>query len=32
MTRGTKSMTRQQIEDALDKNFARLGGGLAAAG
>jgi zinc protease len=28
MTRGTKSMTRQQIEDALDKNFARLGGGL----
>ena len=29
MTRGTKSMTRQQIEDALDKNFARLGGGAA---
>jgi zinc protease len=28
MTRGTKSMTRQQIEDALDKNFARLGGGM----
>ncbi len=27
MTRGTKSMTRQQIKDALDKNFARLGGG-----
>ena len=27
MSRGTKSMTRQQIEDALDKNFARLGGG-----
>ncbi len=27
MTRGTKSMSRQQIEDALDKNFARLGGG-----
>jgi zinc protease len=26
MTRGTKSMTRQQIEDALAKNFARLGG------
>jgi zinc protease len=30
MTRGTKSMTRQQIEDALDKNFARLGGGMGA--
>ncbi len=28
MTRGTKSMTRQQIQDALDKNFARLGGGM----
>ncbi len=28
MTRGTKSMTRQQIKDALDKNFARLGGGM----
>jgi zinc protease len=27
MTRGTRSMTRQQIEDALDKNFARLGAG-----
>jgi zinc protease len=28
MMRGTKSMTRQQIEDALDKNFARFGGGF----
>jgi zinc protease len=28
MARGTKSMTRQQIKDALDKNFARLGGGM----
>jgi zinc protease len=28
MTRGTKSMTRQQIEDALDKNVARLGAGM----
>lgn len=27
MLRGTKNMTRQQIQDALDKNFARLGGG-----
>src|SRR4051812_5642969 len=29
MLRGTKHMTRQQIQDALDKNFARLGGGMA---
>ena len=28
MTRGDEAMTRQQIEDALDKNFARLGGGM----
>ena len=28
MTRGTKKMTRQQIKDALDKNFARIGGGM----
>jgi zinc protease len=28
MTRGTKNMTRQQIQDALDKNFARLGTGM----
>ena len=27
MLRGTKSMTRQQIQDALDKNFARVSGG-----
>jgi zinc protease len=27
MTRGTKSMSRQQIQDALDKNIARLGTG-----
>jgi zinc protease len=27
MTRGTKSMSRQAIHDALDKNFARLGTG-----
>jgi len=27
MTRGTKNLTRQQIKDALDKNFARLGTG-----
>lgn len=27
MARGTKSMSRQQIKDALDKNFARLGRG-----
>ena len=25
MIRGTKNLTRQQIQDALDKNFARLG-------
>ncbi len=28
MTRGTQSMTRQQIKDALDKNFVRLGTGM----
>jgi zinc protease len=28
MTRGTKSMTREQIKDALDKNLARLGTGM----
>ncbi len=27
MLRGTKNMTRQQIQDALDKNFGRLGAG-----
>ena len=27
MSRETKSLNRQQIQDALDKNFARLGGG-----
>src|SRR4029077_17428897 len=27
MLRGTKNLTHQQIQDALDKNFARLGGG-----
>jgi zinc protease len=28
MLRGTKNLNRQQIQDALDKNFARLGGGM----
>jgi zinc protease len=28
MTQGTEKMTRQQIKDALDKNFARLGSGM----
>jgi zinc protease len=28
MMRGTKHMNRQQIQDALDKNFARFGGGM----
>jgi zinc protease len=28
MLRGTKHMNRQQIQDALDKNFARFGGGM----
>ncbi|HZW31420.1 MAG TPA: pitrilysin family protein [Isosphaeraceae bacterium] len=28
MTRGTQSMTREQIKDALDKNLARLGTGM----
>jgi zinc protease len=32
LTRGTKSMTRQQIEDALDKNFARLRAGAGMGG
>lgn len=27
MQRGTKNLTRQQLQDALDKNFVRLGGG-----
>ena len=27
MLRGTKNLNHQQIQDALDKNFARLGGG-----
>ena len=27
MSRETKTLNRQQIQDALDKNFARLGGG-----
>jgi len=28
MMRGTKNLNRQQIQDALDKNFARLGTGM----
>jgi zinc protease len=28
MLRGTKNLSRQQIQDALDKNFARLGTGM----
>jgi zinc protease len=28
MTRGTKELTRQQIQDLLDKNFVRLGTGM----
>ncbi len=32
MLRGTRNMNRQQIEDALDKNFARLGGGFGGMG
>ena len=28
MTRGTKNLTRQQIQDLLDKNFVRLGTGM----
>ena len=28
MTRGTKDLTRQQIQDLLDKNFVRLGTGM----
>jgi zinc protease len=27
MLRGTKNLTRQQIQDALDKNYARIGSG-----
>jgi zinc protease len=27
MARGTKNLSRQQIQDVLDKNFAQLGGG-----
>jgi zinc protease len=27
MMRGTKNLTRQQLQDALDKNFVRFGGG-----
>ncbi len=32
MMRGTKSMTRQQIQDALDKNFASIGLGAGGRG
>ncbi|HWE36891.1 MAG TPA: pitrilysin family protein [Isosphaeraceae bacterium] len=32
MTRGTKSLNRQQIEDELDKNLARLSAGLGGGG
>ena len=32
MLRGTKNLNRQQIQDALDKNFARLGGGMGGMG
>ena len=32
MLRGTKNLTHQQIQDALDKNFARLGGGMGGMG
>ncbi len=32
MQRGTKHLNRQQIEDALDKNMARLGGGMGGGG
>ena len=32
MLRGTKSLNHQQIQDALDKNFARLGGGMGGMG
>ena len=32
MTRGTQKMTRQQIQDALDENTARLGGGFGGGG
>ncbi len=30
LTRGTKNLTRQQIQDALDKNFTRLSSGAGA--
>jgi len=32
MLRGTKNLNHQQIQDALDKNFARLGGGTGGMG
>ena len=32
MTRGTRTMTRQQIQDALDENTARLGAGFGGGG
>ena len=32
MLRGTKNLNHQQIQDALDKNFARLGGGMGGMG
>ncbi len=32
MLRGTKNLNNQQIQDALDKNFARLGGGMGGMG
>ncbi len=32
MLRGTKNLNHQQIQDALDKNFARLGGGMGGLG
>jgi zinc protease len=32
MLRGTKNLNHQQIQDALDKNFARLGGGMGGIG
>ncbi len=32
MLRGTKNLNHQQIQDALDKNFARMGGGFGGMG
>jgi zinc protease len=32
MLRGTKNLNHQQIQDALDKNFARMGGGMGGMG